>query len=384
MESANAQHKGGKNMELKKTPLHGLYAQYGGKTVEFGGWDMPIQFSGILEEHHAVRNAVGLFDVSHMGEFQVTGVDARQFIQHMVTNDVSRLNAGRAMYSLMTNENGMCIDDVLIYSFSNTKFWIVVNAGNIEKDFQWLLDHQTGFDVLIQDISSELSLLALQGPNASKLMEQFVDNGLHLSTLKPFHFIETKICDCPVVLSATGYTGEPGYEIYIQRDEVDTIWRILMEKGQVYDIKACGLGCRDTLRLEARLPLYGHELNENISPLEAGLSAFVKLDGEDFIGRDALRREKETGLKRKLVGIQLIERGIPRSGYKVFVNRQEIGFMTSGTMSPTLKIPIGLALIDASYAEIGQHVQVDIRGKQIDGVIVKTPFYRRNSEPKVF
>jgi len=363
-------------VELKQTPLFPLYAEHGAKTVEFGGWDMPVQFTGIIAEHEAVRQHVGLFDVSHMGEFEVDGEDARAFIQHMVTNDVNKLTSGGAMYSPMTYEDGGCVDDLLVYCFSDTHFWIVVNAGNIDKDFAWLQSHVEGFSVRLTDKSNNIALLALQGPNAVPLLQLLSTESI--SELPNFRFVETTVDGVRAVVSRTGYTGEDGFELYVSAADAGKLWRSLVNNGQAHGIQLCGLGCRDTLRMEARLPLYGHELTDKISPLEAGIGMFVKLDKGEFIGRDALCAQKEAGLTRKLVGVILLERGIPRADYKLFAGDEEVGYFTSGTMSPTLKAPVGLALVNIAYATIGTKLTVDIRGKRVAAEIVKTPFYKRN------
>jgi aminomethyltransferase len=365
-------------VDLKTTPLHRVYKEYGAKAVGFGGFDMPVQFSGIIEEHEAVRSRAGLFDVSHMGEFEVVGEDARAFIQYMVTNDVSKLEPGFAMYSPMTYENGGCVDDLLVYCFSMQKFWIVVNAGNIDKDFAWLDKHTEAFHVELTDKSNEISLLALQGPLSDEILSPLAQ--ADISTLRPFRFIETKVGGIPVVLSRTGYTGENGFELYTNSEHVESLWRLLMEKGQPYGLLPCGLGARDTLRLEARLPLYGHELTEEISPLEAGIGMFVKLDAGDFVGREALLAQKTNGISRKVVGIRLLDRGVPRGGYTVFESGTDkvVGQLTSGTMSPTLKQPVGLALVEKSVSEIGTHLDIEIRNKRIPAEVIKTPFYKRS------
>lgn len=364
---------------LKRTPLYPLYAKYGAKTVEFGGWEMPVQFSGILDEHQAVRERVGLFDVSHMGEFEVTGPDAQAYLQFMVTNDVGRIQPGMAMYSPMTYESGTCVDDLLIYCFEPNRYWAVVNAGNLDKDFQWMKSHISNFNVQIVDKSAEIGLLALQGPLASDVLQGLTS--LDWDALGYYRFQEGQVGGFTVVISRTGYTGEDGFEFYAKANDLQGLWELLLEAGKDKGITPCGLGCRDTLRLEARLPLYGHELTDQISPLEAGLGMFVKLDKGDFVGRESLARQKETGVPRKLVGLQLLDRGIPRAGYPVFssdaAGGQEIGFVTSGTMSPTLKLPIGLALIDRAFGELDTLLAVEIRGKRIPAQVIRTPFYKR-------
>jgi aminomethyltransferase len=364
-------------VDLKTTPLHHVYPEYGAKTVGFSGFDMPVQFSGIIGEHEAVRLRAGLFDVSHMGEFEVEGADARAFIQYMVTNDVSKLEPGQAIYSPMTYENGGCVDDLLVYCFSVQKFWIVVNAGNIAKDFAWLQEHTKNFHVKLTDKSNGISLLALQGPRSEEILTPLAETDL--TSLRPFRIVESKVGGLPVVLSRTGYTGENGFELYVENGHVESLWRLLLEKGSPLGLVPCGLGARDTLRLEARLPLYGHELTAEISPLEAGIGMFVKLDAGDFVGHDALLAQKTNGISRKVVGIRLLDRGVPRGGYAVYEPESDklVGTLTSGTMSPTLKQPVGLALVDKSVSAIGSRLDIEIRGKRIPAEVIKTPFYKR-------
>jgi aminomethyltransferase len=361
---------------LKRTPLYPLYKQYGAKTVEFGGWDMPVQFQSILVEHESVRQRAGLFDVSHMGEFEVTGKDSRAFLQLLVTNDVFKLQPGMAMYSPLPNEHGGCVDDLLIYCFSADRFWVVVNAGNIDKDFAWFQQHAGEFDVSLVDKSNDIALLALQGPLSESILQRVTD--VPLAALKYYRFMEGRVCNRPAVISRTGYTGEDGFELYLQAEDSQDVWTELLAKGEPDGLLPCGLGARDTLRLEARLPLYGHELADDISPLEAGLGPFVKLEKGSFVGKDALSAQKAAGVQRKIVGIELRERGIPRADYSVYCDGRLVGRVTSGTMSPTLKVPIGLALIDVDAAQVGTQLQVDIRGKQVPAEVVKTPFYKRS------
>lgn len=360
---------------LQRTPLFPLYVEHGAKTVEFGGWDMPVHFSSILQEHDAVRGRVGLFDVSHMGEFELNGPDARRFLQYIITNDANRLEPGMAMYSPMTYPDGGCVDDLLVYCFSETAYWIVVNAGNIAKDFAWLNKHRDGFDVSLVDRSSEMALLALQGPAAQQVLAQLTE--VDLPSLGYYRFTESLVAGVLAVVSRTGYTGEDGFELYVNAEDAIRLWRSLLNAGEAFGILPCGLGCRDTLRLEARLPLYGHELTDEISPLEAGLSPFVKLDKGDFIGHDALQAQKTAGVQRRIVGVRLLDRGIPRSGYRVLADGRDVGFFTSGTLSPTTKASIGLALVDKSVAAVGTMLEADIRGKRVAAEVVKTPFYRR-------
>lgn len=371
--------------ELKRTPLHPLYAAYGAKVIDFGGWELPVQFSGILQEHEAVRTKAGLFDVSHMGEVEVSGSGAVAYLQKLTVNDVARLQIGQAQYSLMCHEDGGVIDDLLVYRLAEDKFMLVINAANIDKDVEWLTSH-VGPNVSIRDISQEMSLLALQGPNAVHVLQLCTKTTL--AEIKPFHFQQqiqlfhplTNADLCEALISRTGYTGEDGFEIYVHHAAVQQVWKLLLEAGAVHGLVPVGLGARDTLRFEARLPLYGQELSSSITPLEAGLGMFVKLDKGPFIGRDALLQQQQNGVPRKLVGIEMVERGIPRTHYPVWSGQQQIGAVTTGTQSPTLKKNVGLALVATQYSALGTELDVEIRGKRVKAVVVSTPFYKRQTK----
>ncbi|WP_166245335.1 glycine cleavage system aminomethyltransferase GcvT [Paenibacillus turpanensis] len=361
---------------LKQTPLYPLYGQYGAKTIDFGGWDLPVHFSGIMKEHETVRTAAGLFDVSHMGEFIVEGPAAESFLQKMTVNDVSALVPGQAQYSLMCYTDGGVVDDLLIYKKADDSFMLVVNASNIQKDFDWLERHRED-GVTLVNLSDEMALLALQGPKAEAILQRITD--VPLQELGPFRFVDqAQAGDGLALISRTGYTGEDGFEIYVRAEEACSLWEQLLEVGREDGLLPVGLGARDTLRFEARLPLYGQELNASITPLEAGLGFFVKLNkGADFIGRAALVKQKEAGLARKLVGIEMIERGIPRTHYAVGHGDEVIGEVTSGTQSPTTRQNVGLALIRSEHAQLGTELWVEIRGKRVAARVVKTPFYSR-------
>lgn len=364
-------------MALKRTPLYPVYAKLGAKPIDFGGWELPVQYAaGIHREHEAVRTRAGLFDVSHMGEFMVEGSGAAQFLQRMTTNDVHRLETNQAHYSLMCYPDGGVVDDLLVYKLAADRFMLVVNAANIGKDWDWLNEH-AGDDVTLRDISDETALIAIQGPAAERILAPLTD--APVAALKPFRFVpDARIGEAVALISRTGYTGEDGFELYVNRDDAIGVWERLLEAGSDAGLVPAGLGARDTLRFEARLPLYGQELSEHISPLEAGLGAFVKLDKGEFIGREALARQKSEGVRRKLVGIEMIDRGIPRTHYPVFaLDGTRIGEVTSGTQSPTLKRNVGLALIDAAHASVGTELLVDIRGKRLKAKVVPTPFYKR-------
>jgi aminomethyltransferase len=365
--------------QLKRTPLFPLYEKYGAKTIDFGGWELPVQFSSILEEHEAVRTRAGLFDVSHMGEVTIKGKDALKLIQTLITNDASKMEIGQAIYSPMCYPDGGTVDDLLIYRTGEEEYLAVVNAANIDKDVEWIEKHADG-EVEVKNISAETAQLAIQGPLAERILQKLTSEDL--SQIKFFRFKQDVDLDgSKALVSRTGYTGEDGFEIYCSPEDAVKLWDKILEAGKEEGILPCGLGARDTLRFEAKLPLYGQEITADITPIEAGLGFWVKVDKEvDFIGKEVLKEQKEKGAPRKLVGIEMVERGIPRHGYPVMVNDEEIGVVTSGTQSPTLKKNVGLALIKADFAQEGQELDVIIRGKRVKAVVVKTPFYRR---PKV-
>ncbi|WHY03186.1 glycine cleavage system aminomethyltransferase GcvT [Neobacillus sp. DY30] len=363
---------------LKQTPLFEVYGKFGAKVIDFGGWALPVQFSSILDEHEAVRTKAGLFDVSHMGEVLVVGKDAERYINYICTNDVTKLGINQAQYTVMCYPDGGTVDDLLVYKLENEKYLLVINAANIEKDFEWMQQQARG-EMVLQNISSQIAQLAIQGPKAESIVQKLT--GIDLSQIRPFTFAQHVDLDGvkDVLVSRTGYTGEDGFELYLSASQAEALWVKLLEAGSEDGLKPCGLGARDTLRLEARLALYGQELLSDISPLEAGIGFAVKLNKEsDFIGKSALLVQKEAGLKRKLVGIEVTGRGIPRHGYKVVsADGEEIGAVTSGTQSPSLKKSIGLALIAVQHAEVGTPVKVEIRNKLIEAVVVKTPFYKK-------
>ncbi|MGM8214099.1 glycine cleavage system aminomethyltransferase GcvT [Bacillaceae bacterium W0354] len=364
--------------ELKQTPIYPVYSDYGAKTIDFGGWDLPVQFSGIKEEHHATRTHAGLFDVSHMGEIIVSGPDSEKFLQKMLTNDVSKLEIGKIQYTIMCYENGGSVDDFLVYKMQDDKFLLVVNAANTEKDYEWLKEHEEG-DISIENISSSMAQLALQGPNSEKILQRLTDE--NLNDIKMFRFkddVKLEGLTHGALISRTGYTGEDGFEIYLNKVDGITLWKSLLEVGKDDGIVPVGLGARDTLRFEATLALYGQELSESISPIEAGLGFAVNVKKEaDFIGKDVLKDQKLNGPKRKLVGIEMIDKGIPRHGYDVLKDGDVIGTVTSGTQSPTLEKNLGLALIKSEYANEGETIDVQVRKRVLKAQIVSTPFYKR-------
>ncbi|BCB04710.1 glycine cleavage system aminomethyltransferase GcvT [Bacillus sp. KH172YL63] len=362
--------------ELKQTPLYDVYKEYGGKTIDFGGWALPVQFSSIKEEHEAVRSRAGLFDVSHMGEIEVKGEGALDFLQKMMTNDVSKVKDGGAQYTAMCYENGGTVDDLLVYKIKDHDYLLVVNAANIDKDFQWLKEHQ-GDNVEVNNISEKMAQLALQGPLAEEVLQTLTKTSL--GDIGFFKFqIEVEIDGKEALVSRTGYTGEDGFEIYCDAQDAAHIWKVILDAGGDQGVLPCGLGARDTLRFEANLALYGQELSQSITPIEAGIGFAVKVNKEvPFIGQEVLKQQKEEGASRKLVGIEMIDRGIPRHGYKVFSGEEEIGEVTTGTQSPTLKKNVGLALLNKDFTELGTEVMVEIRGKKLKAAVVATPFYKR-------
>ncbi|WP_018923800.1 glycine cleavage system aminomethyltransferase GcvT [Salsuginibacillus kocurii] len=363
----------------KHTPLFPAYEKEGAKTVDFGGWEMPVQFSSIKEEHYAVRNQAGLFDVSHMGEARVKGPDALALLQRVMTNDVSKLTPDRAQYTLMCNKQGGTVDDLLIYHLAENDYFLVLNAANQEKDIAWIKEHiQPEDDVEVTDVSDDYALLAVQGPVAEGIVQKLAD--LELSEIRFFRFRQqVKLGNVKGLISRTGYTGEDGFEIYCAAEDAYELWEALLEAGRGEGLVPCGLGARDTLRFEARLPLYGQEITETISPLEAGLGFAVKLDKDTaFTGQKALKKQKEEGLTRKLVGIQMVDKGIPRTDYSVHDQAgNEIGHVTTGTQSPTLGENVGLALVDIEHTNLEQPLWVQVRKKRLKAVVRKTPFYKR-------
>lgn len=364
---------------LKRTPLYPEFTKAGAKTVDFGGWEMPVQFTSIMEEHHATRNKAGLFDVSHMGEILVTGPDSEAFLQKMLTNDVSKLTPNRAQYTIMCYENGGTVDDLLVYKLKENEYLLVVNAANTEKDFTWLQKHATE-NVVVGDRSEDYVQLALQGPEAEDILQTLTEEDL--SEIKFFRFkqhVYFKGIDYPAIVSRTGYTGEDGFEIYLSPQGGQPLWQSILKAGEAKGVQPIGLGARDTLRFEANLALYGQELSADITPIEAGLSFAVKTNkAADFIGKEVLKHQKEHGPARKLVGIEMLEKGIPRYGYPVLVEEEEVGFVTTGTHSPTLDKKVGLAILETRYTEVGQEVNVQIRKRTLRAKVVPTPLYKRS------
>ncbi len=367
--------------QLKKTPLHDTHVALGARMMGFGGYDMPVQYSGIIDEHMAVRERAGLFDVSHMGEVMVRGPKAFDFLQHLVTNDVSKLYDGRALYTVMCNEAGGVVDDLLVYRVHSEEYMLVINAANREKDVEWMRTHNP-MDAELADLSDEIALLAIQGPEAIELVQSLTDEPV--SDLKFYHFLEAREGGFQGVdwalLSRTGYTGEPGLEVYCKASDAPELWERLLDAGEDRGLLPCGLGARDTLRLEAGLCLYGNDLDEETNPLAAGLGWLIKLDKGPFIGKEALAEIKEQGPAEKLVGFVMNERGIPRTGYALQnASEKIIGRVTSGSQSPVLEAGIGLGYVqnDAAYTAPGATVHVSMRGRPRKATVTKPPFHKK-------
>lgn len=365
--------------ELKRTPIFPAYEKVA-KTIDFGGWDLPVQFSSIKEEHEAVRTKAGLFDVSHMGEILVSGPESTRFLQATLSNDITKLVPNKAQYTIMCYEDGGTVDDLIVYMLAENEYLLVVNAANTEKDFEWLKkQNNNNSNVFLENVSENYAQLALQGPKAEQILQKVVKEPV--SDISFFRFkkgIAIEGIAGEALISRTGYTGEDGFEIYLDSQEGKDLWKLLLEKGKEDGIEPIGLGARDTLRFEAGLALYGQELAADISPLEAGLGFAVKLKKEaEFTGKEALKKQAETGIERQLAGIEMMDKGIPRHGYSVYHGDTEIGFVTSGTQSPTLNKNLGLALIQSEFAEIGTELEVQVRKRRLKAKVIKTPFYRR-------
>jgi len=357
----------------KKTALYDKHAQLGAKIVEFAGYMMPIQYSSITEEHMAVRSDAGLFDVTHMGEFKVTGPDALNFINFLTINDCSKLQIGQVQYSAMCYPDGGIVDDLLVYRFP-THFMLVVNAANLQKDFQHI-QHYVRANVNLQDQSDDTALLALQGPKAPEILQKLTDT--KLDEIKYYWFAQGKAAGFPAIISRTGYTGEIGYELYLAPADAPKVWDALMETGKPYGLKPVGLGARDSLRLEMKYCLYGNDIDKTTNPLEAGLGWITKLNKSDFLGKEALLTVKAAGLQRKLVGFEVEGKAFPRQHYPVYIGGEKVGEVTSGTFSPVLKKGIGLAYLPAKASNVGQELTVLIRDKHIPGMVVETPFVKK-------
>jgi aminomethyltransferase len=356
---------------LKKTPLNEIEKELGGRMVDFGGWELPVQYTGILDEHEAVRTHAGIFDVSHMGELTVKGPQALSLLQKATCNDVSQLTDGRAQYNGLLYPTGGFVDDILIYRIAGDDYFIVVNASNSDKDFEWLQECAKEHDAVVRNVSADYAQLAIQGPEAERVLQPMTD--VSLAPMKYYRFANGTVDGAPAIVSRTGYTGEDGFEVYVAPEHGPRIMRKLVEAG----VKPCGLGARDTLRLEAKMALYGNDIDHTTTPIEADLGWIVKLEKGDFNGRDVLQREKEEGPRRKLVGFEMVDRGIARHGYPVVDGGEEVGVVTSGTHSPTLKKSIGLAYLPLDKSAQGSELTILNRGKETRARVVPTPFYKR-------
>ncbi len=361
----------------KRTPLYAEHQHLGARMIPFGGWDMPVQYTGIIEEHRAVRNAAGMFDLGHMGQARVSGPDAEKFVQSVATNDLDRIPEGQAQYSILCRPTGGTVDDIFVYRLPDGLF-ICLNASNTQKDIDWLHERHraSGMDCIVENVSDRVGMLAVQGPRAIGIVQQLTDTDL--DALPRFGVVETAVNGAPTIVGRTGYTGEDGVELYPPLDRVVDLWRKALAVGASDGLVPIGLGARDTLRLEAKMALYGHELTEEINPLEAALSWAVALDKNDFVGKDALVQIKEEGgPARRLVGFKMTGRGIPRADYPVSVAGETVGYVTSGGYAPTLDATIGLALVRRDVAGLGKPLDIIIRDQPVAAEQVRTPFYRR-------
>ncbi|HEX9885877.1 MAG TPA: glycine cleavage system aminomethyltransferase GcvT [Longimicrobiales bacterium] len=363
--------------ELKRTPLHAEHVELGGKLVPFAGYEMPVQYpAGITAEHRTVRTTCGLFDVSHMGEFEVRGPQALDLVQRVTVNDASRMEVGQAQYSAMCTETGGVVDDLIVYRFPD-HWMLVVNAANLDKDWAWVSGHAGGLDVELDNRSDATGLLAVQGPTARDLVSTLTREDL--DGIAYYHFGTGQVAGVDAIISATGYTGEDGFELYVDAADTVKLWRALMDAGQAHGIGPAGLGCRDSLRLEMGYALYGNDLDDEHTPLEAGLGWITKLDKGDFVGRDALARQKDAGTERRLVGLRLAERGFPRPGYPILAGDERVGHVTSGTLSASLGAGIALGYVAQEFAALGTELAVEIRGAAVPGRVTRPPFYTEGS-----
>jgi len=371
-------------LAIRKTALNAIHRQMGAKMVEFNGWDMPVEYpaslgGGIINEHMAVRTAVGIFDVSHMGDIRLAGPQALAAVQHIAMNDASKLAIGQAQYSALLYPQGTFVDDVIVHRLAEDEYLLVINAGTREKDFNWVRDNTRQFDCAVENLSDDFTQIAIQGPKAVNVLQKLTD--ADLGKLKFYWITRGKLCGLPnTLMGRTGYTAEDGFEIYIPADEATSarVWNEVLAAGKEFDVVPCGLGARNTLRLEGKLPLYGHEISDTINVWEAGLDRFCKMDKPEFMGREALEKAKAAGVKRVLVGLEMTERGIARDEYKVQdESGHDIGYVTSGSPAPFLKKNVALAYVPIEHSAVGTRVKVEIRGQGVGALIVSTPFYKR-------
>ena len=361
---------------LKKTPLNARHRSLGARMVEFGGWDMPVEYSGIADEHVAVRTRAGLFDVSHMGEIEIAGADALKAVQHITSNDASRLSVNQAHYSALTTPEGTFVDDVLTYKLGDEHFMLVVNASNIIKDFTWISQHIAGTgDAVAVNTSSRYALLALQGPAARDVLQTLT--AVNLADIKYYWFTTGEVAGVRATVSRTGYTGEDGFEVFVPPGQAERVWDAILMAGKAAGVVPAGLGARDTLRLEAAMRLYGNDMDETTTVLEADLGWIVGWKKDEFIGADVLRRQKSEGTSRKLAGFEILDRGIARHGHEVYLDGEKAGVVTSGTQTPYLKKAIGMAYLPAGRTEAGTEFEIDVRGRRVRARVVPMPFYKR-------
>jgi aminomethyltransferase len=361
---------------MKTTRLNAKHRKLGAKMIEFVGWDMPVEYKGIIDEHLAVRTAAGLFDVSHMGEILVTGKGALAFVQHLTPNDASRLAVNQVQYTALTTPQGTFVDDMLVYCLDPERYLLVVNAANTDKDYQWVVSHLPGFNVKAENLSDSYSQLALQGPKAAEILKPLTD--VRLEEMKPFWAARGKVAGIDTLVSRTGYTGEDGFEVYTTASNPGVIWDAILESGRSLGIQPIGLGARDTLRLEAKLMLYGNDIDDKTTILEADLKWIVKFKKGAFLGSDVLLKQSEEGIRRKIVGFDLLDRGIARPHYPVFIGGEKAAEVRSGTFAPFLKKSIGLVYLPVEKTEIGTEFEIGIRDKKVRARVIPTPFYKRN------
>jgi len=360
---------------VRTTPLNRAHRQAGARMVDFAGWDMPVQYTGVIDEHVAVRTRAGLFDVSHMGEVEVKGPESLAYLQHVTSNDVARLAAGRIQYSALTTPEGTFVDDLLVHKMGENDYFLVINAGNTPKDVDWLHYHAKGFDVRVEDVSATFGQIALQGPRAQEILQPLTKAAL--PAMKYYTFERAEVAGAPCILARTGYTGEDGFELYAPVDATEPLWYALLGSGAPHGLVPAGLAARDTLRLEAKMALYGNDIDDSTTVLEADLGWILKLEKGDFLGREVLARQKSLGITRKLVGFETEGRAIARHGFRAMLDGRPVGQVTSGTFAPFLKKNIGLAYLPVALTEPGTRFEVEIRGRREPAVVVPTPFYKR-------
>ena len=361
-------------MGLLKTPLNAVHRSMGAKMVDFGGWDMPVEYSGVIQEHNAVRKGVGLFDVSHMGEIEVRGPKALDLVQHVTVNDASKLKLGQAQYSALLYETGGFVDDILVHKVADDHYFLCVNASNQDKDYEHIAANHH-FDATVENAGPRYAQLAVQGPLATGVVKKLTN--ADLSAVKRYHFVDGVFSGAPARIARTGYTGEDGWEIYVAPEYAERLWKEILAVGADVGILACGLGARNTLRMESAMPLYGHEIDASITPWEAGLDWIVKLEKGDFLGREALVKQREKGITRKLIGFEVKGRGIARDGYEILTGGVAAGWVTSGGPAPALNKNIGMCYLPPHLAEPGNAIEISVRGRGVEAVTIPIPFYKR-------